>query len=143
MKKAVKIILKILAAAVVAFLFVFVAYESPPKFSKQNYGYLIDASTLDPVVYFEDLFGNSFYKEPGKWRVYAVPPMEIRDCPVLWQYVDPERLDEAVSVRDEQNAPPFNSMERERETLNRDNESGNETYTFIQVENQTAAQTEQ
>ncbi len=116
MKKALKIVLKILAIAIVIFIFVFVAYESPPKFSKQNHGYLIDANTLEPVVYFEDLFGNTFYKENGRWRVYAAPPMEIRDCPIYWQYIDPEELEEAISVRDEQNAPKLNSQEHESQT---------------------------
>lgn len=98
MKKAGKIILKILATAVVVFLLVFFLYDSPAKFEPSTYGYMADSATGEPFVYYEELFGRSFVKEDGKWRTYCVVPSSSENS-VENQYVCSERLEDAVSAK--------------------------------------------
>lgn len=77
---AVKVIVAVLAVVCV-FSGVFFLYDSPAKYVTTQNGDIYINSDGEPVLYYTDLFGKTFYQENGK-RVYAAVPAHIDTRPI-------------------------------------------------------------
>ncbi len=100
-KKPIKIALIVFAAAVVVFFLVFMSYESPAKFNKTPLGYLQNTETGEPVVYYEDLFGNTFEKGKVRVRIYfAHSSGSLNNVPLDMQIISYENLDQALAQKE-------------------------------------------
>lgn len=75
--------LKIAAAVVIvllAFLAVFLLYDSPAKYVKDSTGKVHILSDGSPHIYYTDLFGNTFYAKENGGRDYcAVPALVVEN----------------------------------------------------------------
>ena len=58
------------------FAIVFALYDSPAKYVTNEEGKIYLDKNGEPILYYVDLFGNTFYEEGGH-RVYAAVPAYI------------------------------------------------------------------
>lgn len=79
-KKAKKVII-IIAVILAVFLLVFALYDSPAKYVPTSDGRIYLDKNGEPILYYTDLFGNTFYEENGL-RVYAAVPAYADDTPI-------------------------------------------------------------
>lgn len=63
------------------FLLVFFLYDSPAKYVPNQDGEIYLNQAGEPVIYYTDLFGNTFYQD-GIVRDYAAVPSVMEDTPV-------------------------------------------------------------
>lgn len=75
-KKCILIVTGVLVAAVALFCLVFALYKSEAQYVKNEKGEAYLNKDGQPIIYYEDLFGNTFSLENGK-RVYAAFPTMI------------------------------------------------------------------
>ena len=75
-KKRILIVAGILVAAVALFCLVFALYKSEAQYVKNEKGEAYLKKDGQPIIYYEDLFGNTFSLENGM-RVYAAFPTMI------------------------------------------------------------------
>ena len=71
-----KLVIHLVSAVVLVlalFLLVFALYDTPAKYVPTADGEIYLDASGEPILYYEDLFGRTFYVENGK-RLYAAVP---------------------------------------------------------------------
>ena len=63
----------VILAIVFIFLGIFFLYDSPAKYVPTQDGDVYINSDGKPILYYTDIFGNTFYEENGKREYAAVP----------------------------------------------------------------------
>lgn len=76
-----KCILLVVLHIIVLFLLVFFLYDSPAKYVPNQDGEIYLNQAGEPIIYYTDLFGNTFYQD-GIVRDYAAVPAVMEDTPV-------------------------------------------------------------
>lgn len=76
-----KCILVVVLHIIVLFLLVFFLYDSPAKYVPNQDGEIYLNQAGEPIIYYTDLFGNTFYQD-GIVRDYAAVPAVMEDTPV-------------------------------------------------------------
>ncbi len=81
-KTYVKATVLIAVSAITLFLLVFLLYDSPANYITKPDGSIYINNDGQPLLYYTDLFGNTFYAENGR-RVYSAVPVYIDDTPAI------------------------------------------------------------
>lgn len=68
-----RIIIGVISLCIVIFALVFFLYDSPAQYVKTPDGSIYLNQNGEPILYYTDLFGLSFYNDNGKRDYSAVP----------------------------------------------------------------------
>lgn len=72
-KKKALTIIGVISLLIVIFALVFLLYDSPAKYVKNSDGSVYIKRDGEPILYYTDLFGRTFYDNNGKRNYVAVP----------------------------------------------------------------------
>ncbi len=72
-QKKIWVTASIILAVLLLFALVFCLYDSPAKYVPTSTGEVAVDANGEPMLYYTDLFGRTFYMEDGK-RLYAAVP---------------------------------------------------------------------